>query len=251
MACSAPCGPLKPEELNTRWSKERLLLRDARLVTSQTSFNETCHRIETLSYGPKGEKLERRVYTYDPFGRNTGYLEFSSILDKSLATSRKHTYVLDGEGRIVEYLVFESDGSTGSRFTYEYDAKGNKLEEKFYSWNGARSGRVVFTYDAGGHPLTQTSYQNDLIRWKSTNSYDAKGRPIERTQFIDGILRYKFTFGYDDKGRLTSQETFEFNAPPNTFTSHAPVPGKVTYAYNDSERTKEVLTYSPIGHSEE
>ena len=121
-------------------------------MTTRTSFNETCHRIEALSYGPNGEKLERRVYTYDPSGRNTGYLEFSSILDKSLATSRKHTYVLDGEGRIIGYLVFESDGSIGSRFTYEYDAKGNKLEEQFYSWNGARSGRVVFTYDAGGHP---------------------------------------------------------------------------------------------------
>jgi hypothetical protein len=48
-------------------------------------------------------------------------------------------------------------------------------------------------------------------------------------------------YNYDDLGRVTEEETLEFNAPPNVRTSHAPVPGKIVYAYNDSIRTKEVL----------
>jgi hypothetical protein len=39
----------------------------------------------------------------------------------------------------------------------------------------------------------------------------------------------------------------EFNAVPNVFRSHAPVPGKVVYTYDDEKRTKEVATYTPDG----
>ena len=219
-----------------------------RVVFRKLIFNKLGYRSESATYGDGGSISEKLVYTYDVLDRNTGYEEYSSTLDKTLSRPRKHVYLLDQNGRIVEYSVFEADGTQGSRFTYEYDVKGNKVEEDFYSWMGSSLGRLVYTYDESGHQLTETSYdRNDTVSWKTVNSYDSQGRRIEWAQFQGGVLRYKVITRYDDKGRPVEQETLEFNAPPNVFFDHAPVPGKITYAYNDSDRTREVMTYLPFG----
>jgi antitoxin component YwqK of YwqJK toxin-antitoxin module len=219
-----------------------------RLVTRQTSYDEQCDRTEMIQYGPDGKILERLVYTYDALGRNIGFDEFSSIVDKNLTTPRKHVYVVDSSARIIEYKVLESDGSLGSHFTYEYDTKGNKLAENFYTWTGTRGSRVGYTYDDKGHQLSATCFQpGDTLSWKTISSYNTNGRRIEWSNFQAGILRYKIESRYDQQGRISEEETFEFNAPPNLITSHSPVPGKVTYTYSDSDRTKEVTIYLPSG----
>ena len=218
------------------------------LVRYQTNYNERCDRTEMTDYDADGKVLHRLVYTYDELGRNTGFLEFSRIVDKNLTKPRKHIYALDSNGRIVEYTVFDSDGSLSDRFTYKYDAKGNKLEEDFYSWMGTRGGHVVHTYDEAGHQLTATSYKSDdSVSWKTIDAYDADGKRIEWSNYQNNVLRYKIKYSYDKQGRVIEQETFEFNAPPNLISSHAPVPGKVTYAYDDSDRTRTVMTYLPSG----
>jgi len=218
------------------------------LPQRQASYNERCDRTEVIDYDHDGKILQRLVYTFDELGRNTGFVEFSSIVDKNLKTPRKHVYVLDSNDRIVEYTVFEPDGSSGTRFTYVYDAKGNKLEYNFYGWTGVRSGHVAYTYDQAGHQLTATSYkQDESVSWKTVESYDGEGRRTEWANYQDNVLRYRIKYSYDKQGRLTEQETFAFNAPPNLITTHAPVPGKVTYTYNDAERSKEVTTYLPSG----
>ncbi|HEY0348949.1 MAG TPA: hypothetical protein VGC60_12425, partial [Pyrinomonadaceae bacterium] len=128
------------------------------------------------------------------------------------------------------------------------DAKGNKLEEDFYTWIGKLNGRLVYTYDEAGHNLTQTSYNSDeVVSWKTINTYDAEGHQVEWAQYINGILRYKRLFKYDRDRRPAEQETLEFNAPPNVYSDHAPVPGKLVYTYNDRERSKETATYKPDG----
>jgi hypothetical protein len=218
-----------------------------RAIFQKLIFNQRGYRVESATYGD-GAISERLVYTYDVLDRNTGYEEYSRTLDKSISKPRKHVYSLDQNGRIVEYIVYEMDGTPGSRFTYEYDARGNKVEEDFYSWTGTRIGRLVYTYDEAGRRLTETSYDRDAgVSWKVINSYDAGARSVERTQYQGSVLRYKVLTRHDDKGRVVEQETLEFNAPRNLHTDHAPVPGKITYAYNDSDRTREVSTYIPNG----
>jgi len=219
-----------------------------RLLTRQTSYNERCDRTEMTQYGPDGKIIERLVYTFDGLGRNTGYDEFNSIVDKNLATPRKHIYVVDNSARVTEYTVWDSNGSLASRFTYAYDAKGNKLEENFYTWMGTRGSRIVYTYDDKGHQLSATCYQpGDTLSWKTISSYDADGRRIEWSSLEAGVLRYKIKSRYDQQGRITEEETFAFLAPSEIPPSHSPVPGKVVYAYDDSDRTKEVMTYLPSG----
>ena len=219
-----------------------------RVLVQKTTYNERGNKVEEVTYGEGGSPIQKLVYTYDAEGRNTGYEEYASMLDKSLSKPRRHVYALDGAGRRVEYTVYDSDGSVASRFTYAYDAAGNKTEEAFYSWQGRRTGRLVYAYDAGGRLLAQTSYnEDDALGWRLVNVYDPEGRKTESAQYQGETLRYRFFHKYDGKGRLKEVETREFNAVPNMRVTHAPEPGRVVYTYDDEKRTKEVATYDERG----
>jgi len=218
-----------------------------RRLFQKLSFDERGNRIEAMHY-QDGDILERLVYTYDVLGRNTGYDEYFALTKKALQGPRKHVYTLNADGKIVEYMVYDTGGTVADRFTYEYDAKGNKIEEVFYGWTGERHSRLVYTYDEAGHNLTQTSYNGEEVSWKTVNTYDAAGHQLEWAQYISGVLRYKRLQKYDRQGRVAEQETIEYNAPPsNLRASHAPIPGKVVYAYNERERSTEISTYDPDG----
>jgi hypothetical protein len=218
-------------------------------LLQKLTFDERGNRTESISYQPDGVISEKLIYTYDVMGRNTGYEEHYRPEAKTFSGPRKHIYTLDDSGRISEFLLFESDGSITSRFTYKYDAKGNKLEQAYYSWTGARTGKLVYTYDEAGHPLTETSYNFDeeTSAWNNTDSYDAKGRKTEWVQYQNGVLRYKKLFKFNSRDRIAEEETFEFNALPNFRISHAPVPGKIVYTYDDENRSRSIATYAPDG----
>ena len=131
---------------------------------------------------------------------------------------------------------------------FAIDAKGNKIAEYFCPWTGKCDSRLVYTYDEAGHNLTQTSYKGEEVSWKTVNTYDAEGHQLEWAQYISRVLRYKRLQKYDREGRVAEQETIEHNSPPsNIRSSHAPVPGKVVYGYNERERSTEISTYDPDG----
>ncbi len=54
-------------------------------------------------------------------------------------------------------------------------------------------------------------------------------------------------YSFDVEGKILEEETFEFNRPPNSFTTHAPEPGKKVYTYDDEKRKLEVATYAIDG----
>jgi len=239
-------GPVKRIEL---WRIEYQLengrtVENKRVLLRATSYNSEGGKDEQVDFDPFGKRQQKIVYTYDSLGRFTGYDEYYRDADNP----RKHIYFLNSDGNPTEYNVYDADGSPAGKFFYKYDAAGNKTEEIFQSWNGSRIGRVVSTYDEKGNQLTQTSYgQDNAISWNTVLSYDREGRRLGWIQYQKGTLRYKIFSKYDEKGRIVEQETFEFNAPSNMITSHAPVPGKVLYAYDDEKRTREVATYSADG----
>jgi hypothetical protein len=211
------------------------------------SFDERGNRIEAMDY-QDGVIQQHLVYTYDVLGRNTGYDEYFALGNKPLQGPRKHIYTLNAEGKIVEYMVYDTGGTIADRFTYDYDAKGNRIEQVFYAWTGKRHSRLVYTYDEADHNLTQTAYKDEEVSWKTVNTYDAEGHQLESAQYISNVLRYKRLLKYDREGRVAEQETIEYNAPPsNIRASHAPVPGRVVYAYDKRERSTEISNYDPDG----
>lgn len=218
-------------------------------VTQKLSFDERGNLTESITFDPTTGTINTRlVFTYDVLGRNTGYDEYYRPANQTVAKPRKHIDTLDHNDRVVERILYEADGTAGGRFTYKYDDKGNKLEEAFYAWTGSRIGRITYTHDAAGRVLTETNYDgDDTVAGKTVNSYDANGRTVEWVRYVKDVLRYKRLFTYDNRGRLVEEETFEFNAPPGVFFTHAPVPGKVVYTYDDKQRSKEIATYDPAG----
>jgi hypothetical protein len=192
----------------------------------------------------EGRRITASKTTYDEQGRKAEEVWY----DQHRSPSGRAVYTHDAAGRMVGYNVYNSDGTGASRFTYAYDAGGNKTEEASYNWNGPRTSRLVYTYDARGQMLTQTSYlADDSVSWKNVNVYDSEGRKTESAQYHGETLRYRFFYKYEGKGRLKEQETREFNVVPNLRSSHAPVPGKVAYTYDDEKRMKEVATYDERG----
>src|SRR5438105_10701292 len=93
-----------------------------RQIFQKLSFDEHGNRIEATTY-QDGTVLERLVYTYDVLGRNTGYDEYYTLTKQPLLGPRKHIYGLNADGKIVEYMVYDTGGTIASRFTYQYDAK--------------------------------------------------------------------------------------------------------------------------------
>ena len=213
-----------------------------------TTYNTEGNISEKVSYDASGAVTAKYTHTYDAKGRGTGYEEFSATLDKSLTIPRRHVFKLDEEGRRVEYIVFESDGSVGTRFVYKYDAKGKLTEEEWYAHTGQLGGKSVSTFDEKGNQTTQAYYSGDgTLNWKNISKYDGYGNRVEWLQYQGDTIRYKITQSYDSKGRILEKETFEFNAIPGVYTSHAPEAGKVIYTYDDEKGTKEVATYEVNG----
>ena len=230
------------------------LMKDGRMVEGKrrpwhsTTYNSEGNISEKVLYDHTGAIAAKYLHTYNARGCNTGYEEYSAMLDKSLTIPRRHVYRLDEEGRKVEYIVFESNGTVGTRFVYKYDAKGNLIEEEWYAHTGHLGGKSVYTFNEKGKQTTQTSYSGDgTLNWKNISKYDGNGNKAEWLQYQGNTLRYKITSSYDSKGRILEQETFEFNGIPGSYTSHAPEPGKVVYTYDDEKRTKEVVTYEVNG----
>jgi YD repeat-containing protein len=212
-----------------------------------TTYNTEGNISERTSYDQNDAIRERLVHTYDAKGRNTGYKEYSALLDKTLTYPRRHVYTLNEEGRKVEYIVFESNGSMATRFVYKYDAKGNLTEEEWYSHTGQLGGRLVSTFDEKGNQTSEASYQADgVLIWKNISKYDDNGNKTELLQYFGNTLKGKIIYTYDNKGRILEQETVEFNSTPGTFP-YIPRQGKVVYSYDDAKRTKEEVSYGIDG----
>jgi hypothetical protein len=217
------------------------------------NYNIDGNITERVSYDHTGNMSARYFYAYDLKGRCIGYEEYASIVDKTLATPRKHTYTLNDNGNRIEYKVIGSDGTPDSRFTYKYDAKGNEIEYRWYSHTGLLGGVTASTYDESGNQTGQIAYRaDDSIIWRNSSIFNGARNRIEQIRYEGDTLRYKIISRYDEKKRVLEEDTMEFNASPNVIRgSHAPVPGKVIYTYDDEKRTKEVASYNPDGSLKE
>lgn len=243
-------GPVKSVEvyLIDFFMRDSKIEEGKRRPWHSTTYNSDGNIIERVSYDDTGKITGKSRHTYDAKGRNTGHEDLSAILNESSAVPRRDVYVLDAEGLKIEHIAYQSDGSIGTRFVYKYNLKGNLTEEEWYSHTGQLGGRSIYTFDEVGNQTSQSSYDRDgSLNWKNISKYDERGNRIEWIQYQKDVLRYKMVFSYESKGRILEKETFEFNATPNVYTSHAPEPGKVIYTYDDEKRTKEEATYNPYG----
>jgi hypothetical protein len=116
----------------------------------------------------------------------------------------------DQNGRIIETIIYNVDGSVKSIGKNTYDNKGNKIEESGYTASNVLLFKTTYVYDKNGAVLTKSIFnsQNTLLD-KSRYSYDDKGNILEEKQYNgDGTLRCILVRSYDNSGNL--RETSEF-----------------------------------------
>ena len=214
------------------------------------SYNVKGNRSEQIVHLQDGN-VHTDVYIYDAEGRNVECRTYSNATDKTLNKFQKYVHKYDDNGNMIERIVTESDGSLTARFVYKYDAKGNKIEYRNYYHTGALGGKTIFTYNDDGEMTSQISYQGEnSLSGKSVFLYDKKQRTEQTIIYQGETLRYKILFLMDDKGRIIQQETLEFNAIPNQWTSHAPEPGKIVFIYDDDRKTKEEIKFNKNSFAE-
>ena len=199
---------------------------------------------ETISYQADGRSIIND-YLYDNQGNNVECRDYPSIEDKNINKYQKYVQKFDAQGDMIERIVTEPDGSSSVRFVYKYDAKGNKIEYRYYNYTGVLGGTTVYTYNNNSELLSQIYFGGDgSLIWKHLYAVNDKGQTVEDKTYIGETLRYRESFAYDDKGRVIRQDTSEFNTIPDTWTSHAPRPGKIIFIYdNENERIIEKLEF--------
>ncbi|MGI8788868.1 MAG: hypothetical protein ACR2HG_14035 [Pyrinomonadaceae bacterium] len=211
------------------------------------SYTPSGNYSETISYQPDEISIVN-VYIYDAEGKNVECRDYSSTADKSLDKYQKYVQKFDERGNLIERIVTESDGSSSVRFVYKYDAKGNKIEYKYYNYTGDLGGKIIYAYNDDGKLLSQIYSGGDgSLIWKHLYVVNGKGQTIEDSTYLGETLRYKILFTYDNKGRVIREDTTEFNAIPNTWTSHSPEPGTVLFFYDGKGKKKEEIKFNING----
>ena len=77
-----------------------------------------------------GDILERYVYKYE------GNQKEELVYSENGSLVRRHLYILDDKGNVIERTDFDADGSVRSKssYTYEFDSNGN-WTKRTMSWN--------------------------------------------------------------------------------------------------------------------
>ncbi|HEY9285170.1 MAG TPA: hypothetical protein VIP46_17080 [Pyrinomonadaceae bacterium] len=241
---------------SVEFGRIKYALRDGRGVEGRkipvqlTAFNEDGATAEVTSFKEDGSISGKTGYLYDDQGRNVGTETNYSMGQgaEERAYKQRIVYTLDERGNRAEEVGYQTDGTVSHRHLFKYDARGKQVEALYYSWNGTRVGKIVYTYDERGNELTQTSYNaDDSVAFKTASTYDARGNKIEWVQHIGETLRYRVIHRYDEKSRLKERETIEYGAEAHVCSSHAPVPGKVVFTYDDEKGAREEATYDAAG----
>lgn len=214
-----------------------------RVPVQTVSYDERGNRTKRVDFNRDGSVAQTIVYNYDADGRSTGYEEHTPGLE----TARKHIYVLDQNGKRVEYKIMQPTGSAGDeRYVYKYDASGNRIAEDLFHKTSLVS-RNENAYDAQGRLIAQTFYNPDgSVSARIANSFSADGKRLERIRHEGDLLTYRVRYQYDGKGRLERVETVGSYVDLDS-GSDGYVTGQVVYVYKGKDQPKETVIYNPDG----
>jgi YD repeat-containing protein len=202
------------------------------LSSVNVSMNKTFY-----SYDP----LNRVIKIVNPDGTNKTVIFNKHNISDFDENYHKHTYVLDGRGRIVNVYEYNVDPVllTNDTYTtaYSYDANDNLIkiidnEGNIFSFN----------YDSLGRKISMSD--PDLGTWAYT--YDADGNLIRQNDSIGNLIK----LGYDGLNRITSKNSSDSN---QTFTYDTDFYGTLskvtqngvnkTYQYDDRLRVIKETKY--------
>jgi antitoxin component YwqK of YwqJK toxin-antitoxin module len=224
------------------------------------TYNQQGFLVERAGYRENGSSDGRTVYIYDPGGKKTKELIYSS---DARVQSR---YEFDEHENFTSVEWFKEDGTVRQKQThrYEYLSKGNTLEQIYYPPEVPPG--VGFTFYAprkddaekAATIATPPQYRTVIVRdgaghVREQSRYDVDGSLLERKVFDqDGILRSKewrlgeatvTTTLFNDQGREVEAHTIAKKG----FLSPRAVDDRTLFFYDEYGNLKSMVTSGPGG----
>ena len=171
----------------------------------QAIYNDKGKAEETY-HNPKGDLLDKMVYSYGPDGR----LVEKTVEKTKKSMKGKSVFSYDDKGRIIEKIHTSTNDPDGFKLVYSYDDAQSKIEETSYDLKGKLKSRTTHRYD-GQWRLVEQEF--DLSPGTSglsncTFVYDANGNIAEETLFIlDAISKWRYEYQVDSHNNWIRRTT--------------------------------------------
>jgi hypothetical protein len=186
VSCSKDDNEPDPKTIQYRIKEERN--KDNKIVKSYL-YNDRNQVVKELD---KNGEINKQ-YTYN----NAGFLV------NDLSGSTFTTYILDGNGRVLEKITNSGSG-TSSKVVYDYNEAGKVIEEKYYKFITATNS---FTYE---YNITFAYNSNNLLGQSLQLEYVPIGQ-------ITPNFEERIDYQYDERGNailITEREVKVANGNP-------------------------------------
>jgi YD repeat-containing protein len=199
--------------------------------------------LESTDYDTNGKSSFRRLYTYDEHANEGRY--YSSRRrpeEKTLDQSDQY----DGQGNIVHWTSFNSDGTIGSVHDLAYDSLGRLAVEREFESDGSFRGSSTIAYDSAGNKIQELFFdRRDSLKTSYFWKYDRRGRLIED---VNGDTGNRTEYRYDEGGHLLKEIQYgnDLNSDTTTFTYEYERKGnksKETWFNETTKETERVTVY--------
>lgn len=129
------------------------LVEGARVLQSETTYDEKGNRLEEVRYSRNGAVEERVVSGRDENGNQTktNYKPDGTIVSKWV-------YTYDAKGKMMGGAQYAADGTLQMKMVREYGADGKAISGAMYDANGALMNKTLFSYDEKGKQKKDVLY---------------------------------------------------------------------------------------------
>jgi hypothetical protein len=160
-----------------------------------TSYNRNGVIDTTLS--------SKTILEYDAAGREIAMESYG----RNGEFNQKSREAYDQEGRLIERIVYNADGSVKENARYRYYPEENRMVREDADGRVLDSSRTE--HSADGRVKSTYFYDSQGLEiWRDVSHYDADGRVVKTQVFVKGELNEDIVYSYDAAGNKTSSSFF-------------------------------------------
>jgi antitoxin component YwqK of YwqJK toxin-antitoxin module len=159
--------------------------------------------IKLIAYGEEGSITRTVTYSYDEKGHKTGEI----ARDDKGREEIGWTYSWDDRGNMKEMRSYRPDGhplaDVKMRSMWEYDSQDRVVQSMVYRSEGTLPEKSLYKYDDKGLLSELIGLEsNASVRRREVFHYDQSGRRMEELDFnAEGSLTFRTTHTYEDDAR--------------------------------------------------
>ncbi len=121
------------------------------------------------------------------------------------SVEHKYKYVYDGNGKVIDELLLETDDEVTEHRSMEYNAE-EQLEKEYIHYLDGTADQLIYTYDKEGRLISRRSIDSDGETGNyMVNLYDGDHLASETEYEISGEIITQRKIIYDENGKITEE----------------------------------------------